>query len=145
MQTRMGWRVAWSAPIVGMAVSWAVADSCDARMQRYRPATEVTISGTVEKVMGCVGRSSSADLSLWLRVEDRWFEVHLGPRSFLVDAGLVPARGDVIEVRGSALEFSGTDVVSAREMTRGGLTVTLRDLAGTPRWVSPRGVTRASR
>lgn len=145
MRARVAWRVAWSLLVLALAVSWADASSCDERGRRYRTATELTVTGTVEQVVGCVGRSPSADLALWLRVEDRWFEVHLGPRSFLMDAGLVPARGDQIEIVGSALDFSGEGVISARQVTRGGLTVTLRDPAGVPMWGGRRGELRARR
>ena len=61
-------------------------------------------------------------------------EVHLGPTSYLEKQQFAFAKGDQIEVIGSKVKIESADVVIAREVKKGGKTLTLRDAQGVPFW-----------
>jgi hypothetical protein len=61
-------------------------------------------------------------------------EVHLGPTSYLEKQQFAFAKGDQIEVIGSKVKIESADVVIAREVKKGGKTLTLRNAQGVPAW-----------
>jgi DNA/RNA endonuclease YhcR with UshA esterase domain len=103
----------------------------------YNPATETTVQGTVEEVKTVTGRHGWNGTHLTLKTGDKTIDVHLGPASFLKEKGLSLAKGDAVEVTGSKTEFGGSEAIIAREVKKGGETLTLRDAQGIPQW--PRG------
>jgi hypothetical protein len=73
-----------------------------------------------------------------LQADDRSVDVHLGPTWFLQRAGVALAKGDQVEVTGSMVEADGHAFLVARELRKGGQTVTLRDERGVPAWAGGR-------
>ena len=61
-------------------------------------------------------------------------EVRLGPTTFLEKEKFTFAKGDQIEVTGSKVKIEGADALIAREVKKGGKTLTLRDAQGVPAW-----------
>ena len=104
-------------------------------MPRYDPSTEVTLSGTVEKVEKisetqcpwCEGGTH-----IWIEAEGARHEVHLGPSSFLDEKGWTFEEGDPIQVTGSKVELRDTAYIVARQVTMGEKVLTLRDERGIP-------------
>ena len=109
----------------------------------YNPATETTVTGTVDTVknLPSSGRGGGG-LHLILTVAAGPIEVHVGPASFVSSKNVTFAKGDALTVVGSKVTMEGQEVVIAREIKKGDQVLTLRDAKGFPLW-SGRG--RASR
>ena len=100
----------------------------------YNPANEKTVKGTVEEVKTVTGRHGWNGTHLTLKAEDKTFDVHLGPSSFLKEKGFNFEKGDQIEVMGSTTEVGGSEALIAREVKKGDKTLVLRDAQGIPKW-----------
>ena len=98
----------------------------------YDPATELTIQGTVEEVSQL--KTPAMGTHLTLKTDKENFDVRLGPSAFLTANKFEFAKGDQIEVTGSKIKVAGADAILAREVKKGGQTLTLRDAKGIPRW-----------
>ncbi len=104
------------------------------RARMYNSANEMTVKGTVEEVENVTGRRGWNGTHLTLKTEDKTFDVHLGPAPFLKEKGFSFAKGDEIEVTGATAEVEGPEALIAREVKKGGKTLTLRDAQGIPKW-----------
>jgi len=101
----------------------------------YDPATEVTLTGTVEEVktVPAPGRGPGG-VHLMVRAEGGVMEVLLGPAWFVTSKGMDFAKGDNITVTGSKLTLNKQEVVVARETKKADKVLTLRDAKGVPLW-----------
>jgi hypothetical protein len=61
-------------------------------------------------------------------------DVYLCPKSFLDDMGVSFNKGDDIALTGSKVKQNGTDLILAREVVKGDVTLALRDDKGNPVW-----------
>lgn len=102
--------------------------------RNYNPATETTVKGTVEGVMQTTGRHGWSGVHLSLKTDQGIYDVHVGPASYVSAQQFTFAKGDSIEVTGSKTKMNGKDVVIARQITKDGKTLTLRDQQGFPKW-----------
>ena len=100
---------------------------------QYDPKTEVTLQATVTKIIQIEGRGSGGT-HLVVKSGDETLEVLLGPQSFLADRKYVFAVGDAITVTGARLTRDNRDAILAREIKKGGETMTFRDTKGFPLW-----------
>ena len=66
--------------------------------------------------------------------DHRSVEVHLGPSSWVAKQSVSFKTGDQIEIIGSKVKVAGSDVIVARQIRKGGQTLTLRDTQGISRW-----------
>jgi hypothetical protein len=125
-------RLSLSVVIVAVA---AVAYAQRGGGGNYNPATEVTMTGTVESVenMPSPGRGGGG-LHLKLTAPSGPIEVHVGPSSFVASKNVTFAKGDTLKVVGSQVTMGGQGVVIAREITKGDQVLTLRDAKGFPLW-----------
>jgi hypothetical protein len=103
-------------------------------MPRYDTSTEVTMSGTVEKVESQIGKMGWKGTHLVVRFDAETLTVHVGPSNYLARQGFAFAEGDQIEVTGSKMNVEGHDVLVAREIKRDGKLLTLRNRQGIPTW-----------
>lgn len=102
---------------------------------RYNPATEVTVTGTVEEVQEHAHPGlARLGLHLTVKAAEGKFDVHLGPASFVKKEGMTLAKGDVITVTGSKIPYEGAEAVLAREVKKGEKTLVLRNAKGIPLW-----------
>jgi hypothetical protein len=107
---------------------------------RYDPATETTVTGTVESVEqiagpgGGRGRRGLGGTHLTLKTKTETLEVHLGPTEFLNEKKVAIAKGDTLTIVGSRVTVDGDRVLIAKEVKKGDSTWTLRDAAGLPLW-----------
>ncbi|HXH50044.1 MAG TPA: hypothetical protein VNM47_11935 [Terriglobia bacterium] len=104
------------------------------RARMYNPANETTVKGTIEEVKTVTGRHGWNGTHLTLKTENKTFDVHLGPASFLKEKGFSFAKGDEIEVTGATTEVAGSDALIAREVKKEDKTLALRDPQGIPKW-----------
>ena len=114
--------------VIAVAVSVAAQQG---RQRRYDPATETTVTGTVEDVMQIThpGRGGSGT-HLRLKTETGVIEVHVGPTWYLESQKASFAKGDAVTVTGSKVGGA----VIAREVKKGDAVLTLRDKQGVPKW-----------
>jgi hypothetical protein len=85
---------------------------------KYDPATEGSFKGVVQE----------------LKFVPPTVEVFLCPKKFLDDMGMDFKANDAIEVTGSKVKQDGADLTLAREVVKGGDTMTLRFKDGKPAW-----------
>jgi hypothetical protein len=102
---------------------------------RYDRSTELTLDGTVLYV-------GEGSLGLYVimihRVEPDGpvdqITVQLAPTHFLANGGIAVSTGDRVKVVGCRVNWNGAEMILAREVTKKGRTVALRDRGGVPRW-----------
>jgi hypothetical protein len=97
----------------------------------YDTATETSVSGTLARP------PSRGRMGLYLSVQEssgEVVEVRLAPGRYLASQGFFLEPGDALEVTGSRVKLGGSPLLIAREVTKQGRTVELRDRAGKPLW-----------
>lgn len=104
------------------------------RAVHYNPATEVREKGTVEDVRQAGGYRGWSGMHILLKTDKEDLDVRLGPTAFLAENGFTFAKGDQIEVLGSRVKVGATDALLAREVSKDGKTLVLRDASGIPKW-----------
>lgn len=101
----------------------------------YDPATEATITGTIESVQSMpAGAGGRGGMHLMLRADAGVIEVDLGPAGFITTSGFDFAKGDQVTVIGSKIARNGQDAVIARQVTKGDKVLHLRNAQGIPVW-----------
>ena len=105
---------------------------------KYDPATETTVKGTVGelKLVPPAGGKPIAYLvtKTGPDKEKDTVQIFLCPKSFLDQMGIVFKTDEAIEVKGSKVKQDGADLILAREMVKGGETLTFRFPDGKPAW-----------
>ena len=126
----------WSAALllIGSSVLFAQPRRGMGMMSRYDKSTEAKFSGTVEDVAQAQGRRGNMGSHLALKTDSGTHDVHLGPAAYISKEGFSFAKGDQIEVLGSKITLAGKDAIIAREVTKDGKTLVLRDENGRPQW-----------
>jgi hypothetical protein len=132
------WRLVMFTAASGLLVSWMALPS-SAQMHHmawpiYNTATEVTLKGSVEAVTQVKGPQSWGSTHVSLKTDKETINVHVGPSWFVAENKMSFAKGDQIEVIGSRVKFGETDALIAREIKKGGETLTLRNAQGFPVW-----------
>jgi hypothetical protein len=145
---RRAWKVVAIGIFLFFGVPFAVAQMpMTGQMQRHGPmmgqkapqynaATEATLKGIVQAVneMGMTGMQGRGGTHLTVKTEKETVEVRVGPTWFLEQNKMTFAKGDPVEITGSRVKFGTADVLIAREIKKGGQTLTLRDANGVPAW-----------
>ena len=103
-------------------------------MHNYDPKTEVTVKGTIEDVQQQTGKTGWSGTHLILKTDAATVNVHVGPSSYLAKNQFTFAKGDTIEVVGSRVTIAGQETLLAREITKDGKTLVLRNPQGIPKW-----------
>ena len=131
--------LSWSIVLVGLAAA-AYAQGMRGG-GNYNPATEATLTGTVDEVktMPSPGKGGGG-VHFMLNTGTGMMTVHVGPASFVSSKNFTFAKGDRLTVAGSKVTMDGQEVVIAREIKKGDQVLTLRDAKGFPLW-SGRGGT----
>lgn len=105
---------------------------------KYDSATETTIKGTVGqlKLVPPTGGKPIAYLVTQTGPdkEKDTVDILLCPKSFLDQMGISFKADEKVEVKGSKVKRDGTDLILAREMVKGGETLTFRFPDGKPAW-----------
>jgi len=105
---------------------------------KYDPVTETTVKGTVEelKLVPPTGGKPVAYLvtKTGPDKDKDVIQIYLCPKSFLDEMGVAFKADEPIEVKGSKVKQGGADLILAREMVKGGETLTFRFQDGKPAW-----------
>jgi hypothetical protein len=105
---------------------------------KYDRATETTLKGTVEELK-LVPPSGNKPIAYLLtktgpdKEKDK-IEVFLCPKSFLDELGIAFKADDSIQITGSKVKQDGAELILAREVVKGGETLTFRFEDGKPAW-----------
>lgn len=115
--------------------SWAFSQS----QPKYDRATETTVKGTVEELK-LVPPSGAKTLAYLVEKtgpdkDKDTVQIFLCPKKFLDDIGVAFKADESIEVIGSKVkQQDGADLILAREIVKGGETLTFRFEDGKPAW-----------
>lgn len=102
--------------------------------RNYDKASEITVKGTVEDVRHPTGQKGGSGTHLTLKTDQGTFDVHVGPSSYISSQQFAFAKGDTIEVVGSKMKVNGQDALLARQITKEGKVLSLRNEQGLPLW-----------
>ena len=124
--------------LLQLAAIALVATSFSQAPPKYDPATETTVKGTVGelKLVPPTGGKPIAYLVTKTGPDKGkdTVQIFLCPKSFLDQMGIAFKTDEAIEVKGSKVKQNGADLILAREMVKGGETLTFRFPDGKPAW-----------
>jgi len=101
---------------------------------KYDPATEGKFKGVVAELKFVPPSGGKPVAYLVMKSGSDAMDVFLCPKKFLEDMGVEFKANDEIEVTGSKIKQDGADLTLAREVVKGGDTLTLRFKDGKPAW-----------
>jgi hypothetical protein len=116
------------------AVTFLATSAFSQAPPKYDPATEGTFKGTVEEVKLVPPSGGKPVAYLVMKNGTEAVQVFLCPKKFLDDMGVEFKAAEEIEVTGSKVKQDGADLTLAREVVKGGETLTLRFKDGKPAW-----------
>ena len=106
--------------------------------ERYYDLTkEATFNGTVTRVK-TEKRGRIGMVVLGVKIGGDLFLVRVGPVRWVEQQKVVFAQGDAVTILGETFTSQHGPRIRAREITRGGDKLTIRDQDGNLRWVMPR-------
>lgn len=101
---------------------------------KYDPATETKFKGVVEELKFVPPSGGKPFAYLVMKTSPEEVQVFLCPKSFLDQMGVAFKANDELEITGSKVKQGGADLTLAREVVKGGDTLTLRFKDGKPAW-----------
>ena len=101
---------------------------------KYDPQTETKMKVKVDDVKLPPKGSEKEVVHLLVKNGPDTMDVYLCPKSFLDDMGVSFNKGDDIALTGSKVKQNGADLILAREVVKGDVTLVLRDDKGNPVW-----------
>jgi hypothetical protein len=120
------------------AIVFVAASALPQSPPKYDPATETTVRGTVEELKLVPPSGSKPVAYLVTKIgpdkDKDVIQIFLCPKSFLDEMGVAFKADEAIEVKGSKVIQGGADLILAREMVKGGETLTFRFQNGKPAW-----------
>ena len=116
------------------AIAVLVASAFSQAPLKYDPATESKFKGVVAELKFVPPTGAKPVAYLVMKSGADSVQVFLCPKKFLDDMGIVFKADDEIEVTGSKVKQDGADLTLAREVVKGGDTLTLRFKDGKPAW-----------
>ena len=125
---------------MSVLVSGALAVSVSAQPRtaataQYDPNAEAAFGGVITQVISVVGPDGTVGVHLNLKTgTGKVVRVHVGPAMFIGMNNFSFFADEQVLVTGPIVSRAGESAVWAREVTKGGKTLTLRSPDGTPRW-----------
>ena len=116
------------------AVTFLATSAFSQALPKYDPATETKIKGVVEQLKLVPPSGGKPVVYAVLKGSPDSVEVFLCPKKFLDDMGIEFKTDEQIEVTGSKVKQDGADLILAREVVKGGETMTMRFKDGKPAW-----------
>jgi hypothetical protein len=110
--------------------------ACSQSIPKYDASTETKFKGIVAelRLVPPSGPKPLAYVVTKTGSDKDSVQVFLCPKKFLDDMGVSFKADDAIEVTGSKVKQDGVDLILAREIVKGGETLTLRFQDGKPAW-----------
>jgi hypothetical protein len=121
---------------VGFAIALSVfaADKAKAPEPGYDVATVVDVKASVTDVRKVSKGEALEGVHLTVKWESQTLNVYVGPAEFVKMFDVSFSKGDEIRVTGSKVEFEGSTLLLASEITIGKVTLLCRDKDGSPLW-----------
>jgi hypothetical protein len=101
---------------------------------KYDATTETKMKGTIEELKLPEKGHEKDIVHLVMKNGDETVDIYLCPKSFMDDMGVTFSKGDEISFTGSKIKQDGSDMVLARQVSKGQDTLILRDDKGKPVW-----------
>ena len=102
---------------------------------KYDPAVEASYGGVITGVVSVVAPDGTVGVHLNLKTATgTTVRVHLGPAIFIGMNNFSFFADDLVLVRGAHVSHDGDVAVWARQVSKEGKTLALRDENGAPRW-----------
>jgi hypothetical protein len=108
--------------------------SDDHGLPKYDLHTEMKTKGVVDEVNLLPVGTRKDFTELILKSGDDKVHIYVCPKPFQEEMGISFIKGDEIAVTGSKVKQETSDVILARELTKGTDTLMFRDLKGNPVW-----------
>lgn len=125
-----------SVLVAGVLAASGAAQSRSTATAQYDPTAEVSYGGIVAGVVSVVGPDGTVGVHLNLKTgTGANVKVHVGPAIFIGMNNFSFFVDEQVLITGSFVSHDGDTAVWAREVHKGGKTLTLRDADGTPRWL----------
>lgn len=99
----------------------------------YNPATETTLSGTVQQVNHYMCGPFAGTLAT-INTSQGIIDAQLAPYEYMQQQNIMLRPGQRVDVTGSQINIDGSELLLARSITANGRTVALRNAQGTPMW-----------
>jgi len=120
------------------ALAFLTASAFSQAPPKYDRTTETTLKGTVGELK-LVPPAGPKPLAYLLTKtgpdkEKDLVQIFLCPKSFLDEMGIAFKADDEIQITGSKVKQEGADLILAREIVKGGETLTFRFQDGKPAW-----------
>jgi DNA/RNA endonuclease YhcR with UshA esterase domain len=128
MRRPVSFRLVLAAALIVLLAS--IATSAQAPAIRYDKSSEVKIKGVIDEVKTASGNT----VHIMLKNDKGPMDVMVAPEKFLKEMEITFAKGDAVEILGSQLTVDGTAELLAREVTRNGDVMVMRDAQGKPVW-----------
>ena len=126
-------RLALSSFILSLVATIATAQP--APPGRYDPSVEASYAGVVTSVISVSGADGSVGVHLDLKTATGTIvKVELGPAMFIGMNNFSFFKDDLILVQGAYVSHDGDVAIWARQISKAGKTLALREADGTPRW-----------
>jgi hypothetical protein len=116
------------------AVAFLATSAFSQALPKYDPGSETKIKGVVGELKLIPPSGGKPIVYVAVKSGTDLNEVFLCPKKFLDDMGIEFKSGEEIEVTGSKVKQDGADLILAREVGKGGETLTLRFKDGKPAW-----------
>lgn len=120
--------------LAAVAVAAQPGRCCPQGTPKYDPSTELTVTGTIDKVTLQDTTMDWKGVHLEMTSDGTPLEVHVGPDFFVNAAKIELGEGDEVTVVGSKVSFEGKDILVAKRITKGTIGLQLRDDRGRPVW-----------
>ncbi len=136
--SRLTLRLLLVALLVGTMATLVLAQGTGPNSE-YDPKTEITASGTLEKIThmkrgGCCGPGGLHGI---VKTDQGRMIVHLAPDWFFDQKKVTLKEDEPITVVGSRVKKGGNQYVVVKTITLGGVTLALRNDQGVPLWSKP--------
>jgi hypothetical protein len=124
-------------PFIGMAQGRSGGWCSNNNYSRlFNPATITEVKGTIvsiEKIIPEKGMSNGIHFLLKTDAKEK-IAIHLGPEWFLDNQDIQFAKGDIITVKGSKINFDKKMTIIAMTVSKADNYLYLRDAKGNPKW-----------
>jgi len=127
-----------AVPAVALLIGSAILSAKDPKLSdvpEYNPATVVHMHAVVDSVKTIPVGEALAGAHLFIKNGGETLDVFLGPPQYVRIFNLLLNPGDRVDVIGSEVKFKGASLILGREVTKGQVTMILRDETGTPMWI----------
>jgi DNA/RNA endonuclease YhcR with UshA esterase domain len=119
-----------STVVLIVLASFLVVSAQSAALPMYDMSSEVKVKGAVEDVK----TAADSTVHITLKSDKGLLDVAVAPEKFLKEMEITFAKGETIEVLGSRVSVDGNPLLLAREVTRNGDVMLMRDEKGKPVW-----------